>query len=131
MRTLIIALAFLGLNVCVAQSGEHPAQLLYQFSEKKLDKMRSDNPDQYAYELFFVEHSFFVSEINPAKSMSFDGEITIKNLNEINIYKLSKYRDSVRTQYYKIKGTNQMICIRSEAEVAKIHEMYKKNQIKK
>lgn len=130
MKTNILFLfALLNLSFLMSQN-KAEERLLLQFSETELSELKVSNPNEYNYRLFYVENSFFISDIPLKKDLKFEGTIKVSNVDAFNIYEYEAYQHPTETKYYKIKGTNQMVCIRSKAEIAKIYKMHQNNQIK-
>ncbi|MGM0478379.1 MAG: hypothetical protein ACQERC_04075 [Bacteroidota bacterium] len=107
-----IALTLLLFLVSYAHSyGQHHPDLLKRYSEEELTEMKASDPQEYTILNNALEHGTFIGPIpeEKAKSITFDGELAINPGADHNFISLGVKLKENKYQYFRIKGTDQMV----------------------
>ncbi len=107
---------FLSTAGAMAQEQKIDKRLEQKYSVAELKKIQKENPQQLQYLNFVVDKGFTVMPYPKSKGTPKEilGEVTVKDLKNINIYELGLDVLKDNWQYYKIKGTDELLVIYSE-----------------
>jgi len=111
-RLIILCLVTVFATAAIAQ--EVDSRLLAKFSKEELSEMKTNNPDQYTFIHQCLTHGFYLANAG-GKSLSKEvrGEIEITDINKINFFELGLEPEENRYLYYKIKGHDKLLVVRS------------------
>jgi hypothetical protein len=110
-----------------AQTNKLDEKLLVKYSLEELNLLKKDNPQEYEFIKYCVNNAFYVaalSEKKVAKDPNQFGEVTIKDLSEINFYTLNIDLKQSSYQAFVIKGANKLLMVKSKDYI--LQELKKK-----
>jgi hypothetical protein len=113
MRVIIILffIAFTA-NMSFAQSAD--SRLLVKYTSEELTDMKANNPEQYTFVHQCLNHAYYIANSGgKALSKEVRGEVEIANLENINFFALGLEPEENRYLYYKIKGQDKLLVVRS------------------
>ncbi len=115
-QIFIGVIVLLSASGAVAQEQKIDKRLEKKYSVEELKKIQKENPQQLEYLNFVVEKGFTIMPYPKSKGTpkEISGEVEIKDLKNINIYDLGLDVLKDNWQYYKIKGTDDLLVIYSE-----------------
>jgi len=115
-QTLLILLLSSGI---FAQTATSPAaveidQRLYDvYDTDYLEKLKTVNPFVLQRWNYYLDHSFFIADLDPDKQITPTGTIEISDIDNINVLLLEKEQKLEKQRslptYYKIAGTNKYL----------------------
>ena len=110
MKRFIALLSFL-LVVSVSFSQDHDTRLLEHYSVEELDEMKQNQSEHYAFLNKALDKAIFIGPIptEKGKDVKFDGELDIDPSEDHTFLTLGIKIKENEYQYFKIKGTDQMI----------------------
>lgn len=111
LTTLIILFAALSIH---AQSATDPdSRLLEVYEADYLARMETNHPVMLARLNYYLDHAWFITEYPTQKGTPNFPEVTIEDLDQINILQLEKtqalVRDYDQRKMYTIAGTNKVL----------------------
>ena len=111
-RLIIICLATVLTTTGFSQ--EVDSRLLTKFSKDELKELKANDPEQYTFIYQCLDYGFYLANFN-GKSLSKEvrGEIEVADINNINFFSLGLEPEENRYLYYKIKGHDKLLVIRS------------------
>ncbi|MEX1190854.1 MAG: hypothetical protein WEA99_02690 [Brumimicrobium sp.] len=107
--TTIIAVIFF--TTSVFSQSNHDQRLLEKYSEKELTELQTNDPSEYKVLNNALEKGVFIGEIptQKGKDVQFNGELDIVPSKDHTFISLGIDLKENEYQYFKIKGTNQMV----------------------
>ena len=121
LKTIMICLLFLVTFQGYTQEN-HDTRLLEKYSAEELTNLQNTDPEEYEILDHALEVGISIGEIptQKGKDIVFDGEID-KDPNLQHTYiSLGLELIDGRYQYYKFKGTNQMVIVRPKNLITQI-----------
>lgn len=124
MRNLtILFFAILFCQNIVAQNTSSIDERLYAvFDADYLQKLEKENSFHLKYYTYYLDNGFEIIAMAAEKKTSYE-TVTIDDLEGFNILKIQKEQTLKRTyetpSFYKIKGTNKLLMLRSEKDFIK------------
>ncbi len=115
------SLAILSLIFCfdasLAQSNNPDNKLLAKYSQKELTRLKVENPQEYEFSKYCADNAFYVAALSNKKRAANPekyGEITIKDIANINFHALKIELKQSEFQAFVIKGTDKLLMVRSK-----------------
>lgn len=105
-----------------AQSNEFDKRLLVKYTIEELSEIKNENPVQFKYLNYCLDKAWYLSPLPKEKMKDKNsriGNISIKDINNINFYELNIEIVKDDYQFFAIDGTDQMLVIRSEDHIKK------------
>ena len=110
----IIPLSIFILTALVLKAQEFDDRLFVKFSESELIEMQTNQIEEFKYINACLDHGFYLANFkgksNPAEVI---GEIMVDDLSKINFFELGVTPVENRYLYYKIKGHDKLLVVRS------------------
>lgn len=94
--------------------------LLVKYSKKELETIKVESPKEYQYLQYCVKNAFYIANISEEKVKANPKrykEITLKNNTVTNFYDLKIDVLEKDYQTFIIKGTKQILIIKSKAHI--------------
>ncbi len=112
---LLVVVAFFSATMF---SQEFDDRLLVKYTKEELADIKANDPDQYTFLYDCLNHGFYLANFK-GKSLSKEvrGEIEVKDINNINFFDLGLEPEENRYLYYKIKGHDKLLVIRSVGHI--------------
>ena len=113
MRSFLLALAILVFSAA-AIAQDFDARLLVKYSKEELTKIQKEDPEQFKFLNDCLTYGYYIADLkgkNPGKEVR--GEVELKDLNNVNIFALDLIPEENRYLYYKIKGQDKLLVVRS------------------
>jgi len=113
MRVVIIlCIVALTANMSFAQSAD--SRLLVKYTAEELVDMKANNPEQYTFVHQCLTHGYYIANAGgKALSKEVRGEVEVADLENVNIFELGLEPIENRYLYYKIKGQDKLLVVRS------------------
>ncbi|MFM7662223.1 MAG: hypothetical protein ACKO6A_06130 [Bacteroidota bacterium] len=107
MKQILLILIFISAFEFTGSAQKYNSELLKSYSQSELKNFDTETLDILSYA---IENALYYTEIPTGKNVQLT-EIEVKN----NSLKFTDFALKIaeNTQYYKIKGTNQMLVIKS------------------
>ena len=125
------SIAILGLILSLsltAQSEPADSRLEALMSSAELEQLKSDNPKEYNYLVYSLDHSWYITDFPIQKLDDIQGEFTdikLSSTAKINIYALGLSIKEKNYQYFRINEGNKMLVIRSREHIIRKMELEK------
>lgn len=121
---LLFALAILALsfgNSSYGQKATFEKALLTKYSEKELNEMSVNDPEQFKFLNQFVKTGFYVTEFPKGKegASEINGARKIEDVSNIDFFKLGIEIKDNDYQYFTILGTDKLLVVKSKDMVIK------------
>ena len=94
------------------------SRLLDVYSKDYLQQLQTDNPDLLLYLTYFLDNSFYISELPPKKE-KFYTTVPGVNPNNFNVLNLKLERDQYKRKYYQLGNSDKLLIFYSNQEFAK------------
>jgi hypothetical protein len=98
------------LFISVAYSQDYDKRLLGKYSQSEIEKIKSEDPEEYLFLINALNKGVHISEIPSQKEIKFDGTLNI-DPNEVHTFISLNKEITDSYQRYKIKGTDKMLTI--------------------
>lgn len=105
-----------------AQAHEYDKRLLVKYTKNELAELEQNNPEKFKYINYCLDKAWYLAPLPKEKMKNNDGrigEIEIKDIKNINFYALNLEIVKDDYQFFAIKGTEQMLVIKSEDHIKK------------
>lgn len=113
MKKLIL-LGILFAFTATISAQDFDARLLVKYSKAELTDMKANNPEQYNFISDCLDHGFYIANSGgKALSKEVRGEIDIADMDNINFFEFNLEPEENRYLYYKIKGQDKLLVVRS------------------
>ncbi len=113
---IIIFVLLAGSGVIMAQ-GEIDDRLYDKFSKKELANMSNSDISYWTY---ILDNGYYLTDVPKGKDTgSRVGKVSIKDLDNINLFQLGLSPIDNDYQYFLIEGTDKMLVIRSHNHIKK------------
>lgn len=95
------------------------SRLLSKYSKEELKKIEKNTPDEFNYLNYYVANCYKVMELPTEKGNAHEikGTLSLKSMENVNIYELKLETKDKDYQYYKIEGTTKMLVILSNEQI--------------
>lgn len=119
MRYLLVLLVLTSTMSFAQKSNDSDSRLLSKYSKEELKKLQKDSPEEYSYLNYYVANCYKIMELPSEKGNAHEikGTLSIKSLDNINIYDLKLETKEKDYQYYKIEGTTKLLVILSNEQI--------------
>lgn len=119
MRYLLILMVLTSTMSFAQTTGKTDARLYSKYSKEEIKKMQKDQPEEFNYLNYYVANCYKIMELPAEKGNAHEikGTITLKSLDNVNIYDLKLETKEKDYQYYKIEGTTKMLVILSNDQI--------------
>lgn len=119
MRYLLVLLVLTSTMSFAQKSNDSDSRLLSKYSKEELKKLQKDSPEEYSYLNYYVANCYKIMELPSEKGNAHEikGTLSIKSLDNINIYDLKLETKDKDYQYYKIEGTTKLLVILSNEQI--------------
>ena len=112
MRVLFLSLFIFIAKIAIGQT-HHDERLTVKYASKYLDRMEEKSPVIYQRINYYLDHSYMIIDNPNGKFDQLKDEISIQNLDEINILELERAFD-IQPDYkmrrvFRIKGTDKVL----------------------
>jgi len=114
-------LAILSLIICVntvqAQATDSDNKLLAKYSQKELKKLKKNQPKEYVFAKYCADNAFYVAALSKekvAKNPEMYGEVTIRDILNINFFQLNIELKQSEYQMFVIKDTEKLLMVKSK-----------------
>ncbi|MGB0881555.1 MAG: hypothetical protein ACPGSO_01285 [Vicingaceae bacterium] len=124
MLKSIVTLIFLGVFSLslVAQTDQLDKRLLVKYKKNELKALQKDAPQEYKYINYCLDNAWYISPLPKEKMKSSNnriGQIKIKDVNNLNFYKLNIEIIENDYQFFAIEGTDKMLVVKSKSHILK------------
>lgn len=105
-----------------AQTSDFDKRLLAKYSEKELMEIKNTNSEEFKYLNYCLDKAWYLAPLPKEKTKKNDGrvgQITIKDINNINFYELNIEIIKDDYQFFAIQGSDQMLVVKSEDHIKK------------
>jgi len=119
MKHLLLLLVFTS-SMALAQTNQTIDQRLFsKYSTEELKKMQKDEPETLKFLNFYVANCYQIVEMPSGKGNAHEikGTVTLKSLENVNIYDLKLETKDKDYSYYKIDGTTKLLVILSDEQI--------------
>lgn len=113
MKHLLILSGFL-LAIGTANAQEADQRLLKSYSQEEIDALRSEDPKNILMLNYALENACYLSAIPDGKDFGQLQEISISDLTKLPDFAILGLKIEKSNQYFKVKGTNQLLVVKSE-----------------
>ena len=118
-RLILLAFLMLG-SYAFAQKSTVDQRLLSHFSQEQISEMQKKAPETLAFWEYYLEKGYHVTQFNPTKHTSIDGEMEIPST--IDLFKMKIFPKQNEASVFIDKLTNQVLTVYSmDAIVAKLN----------
>jgi hypothetical protein len=109
-----ISVVFFLLSVLVLSAQEYDERLFAKYTQQQLKEMKTDRLDEFNYVNACLDFGCYLANFKGKDSpKEVIGEIEVKDLSKINFFELGVQPVKNRYLYYKIKGQEKLLVIRS------------------
>ena len=123
MKNLVLALTLVLFSFgAFSQSNDIDKRLLAKYTIEELSEIKVENPEQFKYLNYCLDKAWYITSLPKEKAKKGDGRvgsISIKDINNINIYELNIEIIKDDYQFFAIEGTDKMLVIKSEDHIKK------------
>lgn len=119
MRYLLLLFVLTSSMSFAQTSNNSDSRLLSKYSKEELKKLQKDSPEEFNYLNYYVANCYKIMELPSEKGNAHEikGTLSIKSLENINIYDLKLETKDKDYQYYKIEGTTKLLVILSNEQI--------------
>ena len=129
MRVLFLSLFIFIAKIAIGQT-HHDERLTVKYASKYLDRMEEKSPVIYQRINYYLDHSYQIIDEPKGKFDQLKDEISIQNLDEVNILELERTFD-IQPDYkmrrvFRIKDTNKILVRLPMVEFNKAFNQFRK-----
>lgn len=97
-------------------------RLLVKYSSEELNVLKHDQPSEYKYLTYCLDHAWYLTNIPTEKAKENNGRIgsiSIKDIDQINFFALQIEIIKDDYQFFAVEGTDKMLVVKSEDHIRK------------
>jgi hypothetical protein len=105
-----------------AQTNDLDQQLLKKYSKKELKTLKADNPTEYEFAKYCIDHAFYIapsSKDKIATNINRYGQIKIKNLSDVTFFELKIDLKQSKNQVFVINNTTKVLIVKSRDQIVR------------
>ena len=127
MRFFTVALLATFAVSVQAQTNVDP-RLQVKFGEERLADLQKNHPSVIDYWTFYLDNSYFVADLAPAKDAGEIPSVKIDDISRFNILALDVHPMENGNRIYRIEGTDKLLVLHSTEKIAEMFNEYRNSR---
>ena len=122
MTRLYLCVLFTFIALTGFSQSKYDSRLLEKYSDEELTHLKDNNPAEFVFVNYCLEHAFYITDLPKEKMESKNdqiGSIVLESLDKINFYALDIELIQDNYQFFAIEGHDKLLVIKSIDHIKK------------